>query len=133
MTHGRPLIAANSWLVCSDATPHLMNRRPRIERREGYTLLVDGPVPPGAAAITLGSVIIIRERCCDDEALLAHELVHVRQWAELGVLRFVTLYLGAYVAWRLRGYDHWSAYRRIPLECEAEWCSVRRHADSNLL
>lgn len=109
-----------------------MPRVPRIDRHEGYTLWVDGPVPRGAAAITLGSVIIIRERCCGDEALLAHELVHVRQWSELGAVRFVTNYLAAYLAWRLRGYDHWSAYRRIPLECEAEWCSIRRHVDSNL-
>jgi Domain of unknown function (DUF4157) len=93
----------------------------RVERREGYTLLVGGPVPPGADAITIGSVVSIRPEREDDEHLLRHELVHVRQWAELGYLGFVWLYVGAYLHWRVRGYGHWAAYRRIPLECEAEW------------
>ena len=68
----------------------------RIERREGYTLLVGGPVPRGAAAITIRSVISIRERCLEDDHLLRHELVHVRQWRELGIVRFGAMYL-AYV------------------------------------
>ena len=97
----------------------------RIRRREGYTLLVGGPVPPGAAAITIGSVISIRKRCADDAHLLRHELVHVRQWRELGVARFLAMYLSSYLRWRLRGYGHHDAYRRIPLEIEAEWEASR--------
>lgn len=93
----------------------------RIERREGYTLLVGGPVPRGAAAITIRSVISIRERCLEDDHLLRHELVHVRQWRELGVVRFGAMYLASYVRSRWEGYGHWAAYRRIPLEIEAEW------------
>jgi hypothetical protein len=93
----------------------------RVERGEGYTLLVGGPVPPGAAAITIGSLVSVRRGHERDERLLRHELVHVRQWAELGFVGFLWLYLGAYVHWRVRGYGHWAAYRRIPLECEAEW------------
>ncbi len=99
----------------------------RWERREGYSLWIGGPVPRGAAAITLGPVIIIRPRCVEDRHLLAHELVHVRQWREQGVLRFAASYLGAYFWWRRRGYGHWAAYRRIPQECEAEW-EARRSA-----
>lgn len=97
----------------------------RVERREGYTLLIGGPVPPGAAAITLGRLISIRERCLDDDHLLRHELVHVRQWRELGVARFGWLYLTSYLRSRWDGYGHWAAYRRIPLEVEAEWEACR--------
>lgn len=92
----------------------------RIERREGYTLLIGGPVPPGADAITIGRWISIRTWCCDHEHLLRHELVHVRQWRELGARRFLTRYLGAYAAGRRRGLGHDAAYRAIPFEVEAE-------------
>jgi hypothetical protein len=82
-------------------------------------------VPPGAAAITLGRVVSVRRRFAFDERLLRHELVHVRQWRELGAIRFLVRYLGDYLRWRLRGYGHWAAYRRIPLEVEADWESRR--------
>jgi hypothetical protein len=87
---------------------------------------VGGPVPPGAAAITLGRVVSVRRRFAGDERLLAHELVHVRQWRRLGVFGFLRRYVGAYLRWRLRGYGHWAAYRRIPLEVEAEWEALVR-------
>jgi hypothetical protein len=82
-------------------------------------------VPRGAAAITIGPLISVRRRAADDDRLLRHELVHVRQWRELGVVGFLVRYLGAYLRWRLRGYGHWAAYRRIPLEIEAEWEAAR--------
>jgi uncharacterized protein DUF4157 len=88
-----------------------------------------GPVPPGADAITLGSLIIVRRRSADDRRLMRHEEQHVRQWRELGVVGFLRRYLGAYLRWRCRGYGHRGAYLRIPLEVEAEWVarrSVRR-------
>ena len=98
----------------------------RVRRVEGpggrrAWVLVGGPVPPGAAAITVGRVISVRLRAVGDERLLRHELVHVRQWRQLGFGRFLLRYVGAYVRWRLRGYGHWAAYRRIPLEIEADW------------
>lgn len=96
----------------------------RIEKGEGYWVVV-GLAAPGAAATTLGRVIFVRERGLTNEKLLRHELEHVRQWRELGVLGFLRRYLGAYVRWRLRGYPHWAAYRRIPLEIEAEWQARR--------
>jgi hypothetical protein len=52
---------------------------------------------------------------------------HVHQWRRLGALGFLRRYLSAYARWRLRGYGHWGAYRRIPLEVEAEWAA--RQAD----
>ncbi len=76
---------------------------------------------PGAAATTLGRFIFIRSSALDSARLLRHELVHVRQWRRLGVAGFGVRYLGAYTRWRLRRYPHWAAYRRIPLEIEADW------------
>lgn len=74
---------------------------------------------PGVAAMTLGRWILTRHGHEHDEALVAHELVHVRQWRELGAMRFVWRYLSAYVQGRRRGLSHWQAYRAIPLEQEA--------------
>jgi hypothetical protein len=87
--------------------------------------LVIGPAAPGARATTIGPVIFMRERGLGDQRLLRHELEHVRQYADLGLVGFFRRYLAAYVAWRLRGYSHWPAYRRVPLEVEAEWVARR--------
>jgi hypothetical protein len=86
-------------------------------------LLIGGPVPPGASAITIGRVISMRRRAAGSALLLRHELVHVEQWRRYGVVGFLRRYLGAYLRWRLRGHSHWAAYRRIPFEVEAEWTS----------
>jgi hypothetical protein len=93
----------------------------RLERHPHYWCLVGGPVPPGADAITLGRLVIVRRRAASSARLLRHELVHVRQWRRLGVGGFLSRYLGAYLRGRVRGYPHKGAYRRIPLEVEAEW------------
>jgi hypothetical protein len=93
----------------------------RLRRNADHWLLIGGPVPPGAAAITIGPVVCVRKQAALDAHLLRHEAVHVRQWRTLGVVRFLVSYLSAYARWRLRGYSHWAAYRRIPLEVEAEW------------
>jgi hypothetical protein len=102
----------------------------RLLRRDGAVVLVGGPVPPGADAITIGSLISVRRRAADSEQLLAHELVHVAQWRSLGIGGFLGRYLGTYFRWRFRGYGHWAAYRRIPLEIEAEWRVRRTGRDS---
>jgi hypothetical protein len=65
--------------------------------------------------------VIVRRRAAGNERLLRHELVHVQQWRRFGMLGFVLRYVGAYLRWRARGFGHWAAYRRIPLEVEAEW------------
>ncbi|MGV3758253.1 MAG: hypothetical protein ACO1PW_01765 [Actinomycetota bacterium] len=93
----------------------------RVERRDGAIWVVSRFVAPGASATTIGPFVFITERGVDRPRLRAHELVHVRQWRTLGVLGFLRRYLGAYLRWRLRRYPHWAAYRRIPLEIEAEW------------
>jgi hypothetical protein len=93
----------------------------RIERRAGAILVISRFAAPGAAATTLGPLVFVRERAMGSERLLRHELVHVAQWRTLGVVGFLRRYLRAYVGWRARRYPHWAAYRRIPLEIEAEW------------
>jgi hypothetical protein len=82
-------------------------------------------VPPGADAITLGPVVIVRRSAAGSGRLLRHELVHVGQWRTFGVFGFLRRYLGAYLRWRVRRYPHWAAYRRIPFEIEAEWTARR--------
>lgn len=96
-----------------------------LERQPDHWRWVGGPVPPGSAAITIGPLISVRRSAAGDTTLQRHELVHVEQWRRLGFLRFLRRYLGAYLRWRLRGHRHLGAYRRIPLEIEAEWRSRR--------
>ena len=103
-----------------------------IERRPGYWLWIGGPVAPGAAATTLGPLVLVRWRFADDAELIDHELEHVRQWRRYGVGGFLVRYLAPYLRWRLRGYSHWAAYRRIPFEVEADWHArlIHRGADA---
>ncbi len=76
-------------------------------------------MPSGADAITLGRLVILKRSVAGDEVLIRHELVHVRQWRQLGVIGFLARYLGAYARLRLQGHRHRAAYLRIPLEVEA--------------
>ena len=101
----------------------------RLQRRGDHWVLVGGPVPPGSAAITIGSVVSVRRRYADDARLLRHEEEHVRQWRELGKLEFLRQYLGAYVRWRRAGFGHHAAYRLIPLEVAAEVAADRSEPD----
>lgn len=98
-------------------------RRPKMQRHDGYRLIIGAPVPAQAEAITLGRNILVRRRAADHDPLIAHELVHVRQFQELGAVRFFAKYIGSYLRGRLGGYGHMAAYRRIPLEVEACWLS----------
>jgi hypothetical protein len=82
-------------------------------------------VPPGASGITVGSVVSVRRGRELDRRLLRHELEHVRQYRQHGVLAFLRRYAAAYLRWRVRGYGHWAAYRRIPFEASAEWRARR--------
>lgn len=88
--------------------------------------IVDVPwLTPGVAAMTLGRLILLRRDHRHDEALVAHELVHVRQWRELGAPRFVWRYLGSYARSRRAGLSHQRAYEAIPLEVEARTLAGR--------
>jgi hypothetical protein len=96
-----------------------------LKRHGDHWLWVGGPVPPGAAAITIGPVVSIRRRRAADVHLLAHEAEHVRQYRERGVVGFLVGYLADYARQRARGWPHWAAYRRLALEVEAEWLARR--------
>ena len=101
---------------------HRSLQPPRFSATNGHWLWVGGPVPPGSVGITLGRLVIVRRsatRVAGFNELLAHERVHVRQFAELGWSRFLLRYLNSYVLFRLRGYGHHQSYVRIPLEIEA--------------
>lgn len=82
-------------------------------------------MPPGAAAWTLGSLVIVRRQHAESTHLLAHELEHVRQYRDLGFVGFLRRYLAAYLVLRCRGWGHQAAYRRIPAEVSAEWRARR--------
>jgi hypothetical protein len=73
----------------------------------------------GVAGMTFGRWILLRRGHEHDHGLIAHELVHVRQWRELGATRFLVRYLGAYSRGRWRRLGHRAAYEAIPLEVEA--------------
>ena len=78
-------------------------------------------LPRNVLAFTLGRRIWIARELppAELEALLRHELVHVRQMERLGVVVFVARYLEEYVANRFRGMGHDAAYRAISFEREA--------------
>jgi hypothetical protein len=76
-------------------------------------------VPPGSAGITIGRTIRLRPGREDDPKLIAHELVHVRQYAEQGRVPFLVRYLAAYLRNLARLRRHRAAYLAIPAEVEA--------------
>ena len=86
--------------------------------RVGYPWWLRMFVHRRTIAITLGRRIYVAAGHASD-ALLRHELVHVRQAGELGVLRFLWRYVAEYVRNRRRGMAHDDAYRAISFEAEA--------------
>ncbi len=83
---------------------------------------------PGADAMTLGRTVLFRRGHGRNRQLMAHELVHVQQWARLGVGGFLFQYLGAYARNLVRLRRHRDAYLAIPLEEEARERARRWHA-----
>jgi hypothetical protein len=86
--------------------------------RVGYPWWLRLFVHRGTIAITLGRRIYVAEGHAS-EALLRHELVHVRQAGELGLLRFFWRYVAEYIRNRRRGMSPHDAYRAISFEAEA--------------
>lgn len=72
------------------------------------------PIPGGASAMTLGHVVIGRDRDCLDRSR-THERIHVRQCERWGPLFIPAYFLASTMVW-LRGRD---AYRDNPFEREA--------------
>lgn len=76
------------------------------------------------AAMTLPWAIYIRQDVLGGDSLrlarlVSHELVHVRQWQQLGTSRFLIRYLADYLSGRRRGLNHNQSYLAISLEKEA--------------
>ena len=92
------------------------------------------PLLPGRyVGVTLGPLVVLQtdEPVDGTSALLAHELVHVRQWQQQGAARFIADYVASFATelWRCRRWNE--AYRAIPAEVEARteasrWAQ-RRH------
>jgi hypothetical protein len=95
-----------------------------IRHHDGFVLWEGGPVPTGSDGLTLPGMVIVRTGKATPY-LMRHELVHVRQWRRHGVVGFSVRYLGSYLLWRMRRKGHDGAYRRIPLEIEADWVARR--------
>lgn len=78
-------------------------------------------LPRGASGMTIGRfVFLLRDDRRDGTSkLLAHELVHVRQYRQQGYLLFSARYLWHYARGLLRLRSHRRAYRAIPAEIEA--------------
>lgn len=100
-------------------------------------ILVRVPVlPPGAIGMTSGRLVFLGgdEPYDGSSQLIAHELVHVRQFAESGRLLFALRYFGAYLVNLVRLRGHHRAYRAIPAEREAyssaaAWAARREAAE----
>lgn len=78
----------------------------------------------GVRGVTLGPLVLADPRLLQEHGvalarLVVHELVHVRQFAELGYARFMFRYLREYVTARLHGEGHREAYLGISAESEA--------------
>jgi hypothetical protein len=78
-------------------------------------------LPRGASGMTIMRLIMLRsdEDRRGTRKLVAHELVHVRQYAELGYVRFSYRYLRDYCRGLLRYRRHRRAYLAIPAEVQA--------------
>jgi hypothetical protein len=76
------------------------------------------------AAMTLPWAIYVRQDVLGGDSLrlarlVSHELVHVKQWQQLGTSRFLVRYMRDYLRGRRRGLSHHQAYLAISLEKEA--------------
>lgn len=84
----------------------------------------------GIRGVTLWRLVLADPAILDEDPkrrarFVVHELVHVRQFTELGYLRFTARYVKEYVAGRLRGQNHNTAYRAISAEIEARDIAAR--------
>jgi hypothetical protein len=91
---------------------------PERDRARARVIVVPR-LTPGVAGMTIGRYILVCHGHDTDAGLLAHELVHVQQWRELGAATFLVRYLGEYLRNRAAGMRHWSAYAAISFEAEA--------------
>lgn len=90
-----------------------------ISRR---VVMIRVPLLPGPySGMTLGPVVVLAKTIRPDapHPLMAHELVHVRQYHEMGLPLFAWRYNRAFVKGLLQFRSWNKAYRAIPAEQEA--------------
>jgi len=73
----------------------------------------------GFRAITIGSIIFVRNDCRIDAVLINHEKIHIEQVKELLFIGFYVLYLLEYVIRLIKYKDRKLAYKNISFEREA--------------
>lgn len=78
-------------------------------------------IPGGFHGICLGRYIFLAIDVADDgdSSLLAHEMVHVRQWNERGVPGYLAWYLKSFGSNLVKTKRWMPAYREIDAEIEA--------------
>lgn len=73
-----------------------------------------------AAAITLWPFIVLRDpKLKENETIIRHEKIHLRQQAELAILLFYILYAVEFTYHFLKTFNRRKAYYRISFEREA--------------
>lgn len=111
-----------SPLLSSELASRIESQSARV--RVGFPLWLRMFLWANVAAITIGKRIYIDPRYLQKgadqmERLVRHELTHVRQVAQLGMVRFFFRYIRDYVKLRRSGLDSGAAYEAIPFEVEA--------------
>lgn len=90
--------------------------------RHRFPLLLAPFLTRDVIALTLGRRIYLRPGLVLDarvRRVLLHELEHVRQYREEGMIPFLYTYLREYMINRANGMDPLEAYRSIPFEEQA--------------
>ena len=96
----------------------------RVRFRRMPTWLADA-LPSRVRAITLRRTVLVHRDIFEEVVsgampeLVAHELIHVRQWLDEGVVRFTARYVADYLVLRALGCRHDDAYRHIRFEWAA--------------
>ncbi len=78
-------------------------------------------LPNGADGLTIANVVLVKKFVDPEDfrELIAHELVHVRQWKEYGIVGFLSRYVIGYLKGLKKHRNHYQAYLDIPFEIEA--------------
>jgi hypothetical protein len=105
--------------VPAEIEHEIVNARARV--RFGYPWWMRPLLFANVAAITVGRRIWIASSIDERSIgpLVRHELVHVRQFARHGLIRFLWRYLAEYVQLRRSGLSSSAAYAAISFEREA--------------
>lgn len=86
----------------------------------------------GACAVTFGNHIFYDiDKPYVRQTIRKHEMKHVEQYSKYGVVGFLMIYLMWYVIGRLKGKDHWGAYKDIPFEIEARAAEKGNYGSTN--